>query len=142
MKTQVMEWATWQERSRKHEFQANIAAWGTGAYPDTSSNMWHSKFITAEGGRNYVAYSDKRVDELWDKAITEFDEAKRMAMFAEIQERIYDAQPYTFLWNRPVLWGFNKRIRGVTFSPRGVLGFDPSYLGWWTARGEQAYGAK
>ena len=142
MKTQVIEWATWQERSRKREFQANIAAWGTGAYPDTSSNMWHSKYLQTEGGRNYTGFKNARVDELFDKAITEFDEAKRMAMFAEIQKIIYDEQPYTFLWNRPVLWAFNRRIRGVTFSPRGVLTFDPAYFGWWTAKGEQAYGAK
>jgi peptide/nickel transport system substrate-binding protein len=142
MKTQPMEWATWQERSRKHEFQANIAAWGTGAYPDISENIWHSKYYSVEGGRNYVGYKNPRVDELFEAAVKEFDEAKRMKMFAEIQKLIYEDQPYTFLWNRPTLWGFNRRLRGVVFSPRGVLHFDPSNLAWWTAKGEQAYGAR
>jgi peptide/nickel transport system substrate-binding protein len=142
MKTQPMEWATFQERTRKHEFQASIAAWGTGAYPDTAENIWHSKFYTMEGGRNYVGFKSARVDELFDKAKIEFDHGKRMAMFAEIQEIIYEDQPYTFLWNRPTLWAFNKRIRGVTFSPRGVWHYDPSFMAWWVAKGEQAHGAR
>jgi peptide/nickel transport system substrate-binding protein len=142
MKTQVMEWATYQERTRKHEFQASIAAWGTGSYPDTAENIWHSKNYDQEGGRNYVGFRNARVDELFELAKREFDEAKRMAYFGEIQKIIYDEQPYTFLWNRPILWAFNRRIRGVQFSPRGVWNFDPSHMAWWVARGEQAYGAK
>jgi peptide/nickel transport system substrate-binding protein len=142
LKTQPIEWATYQERTRKHEFQASIAAWGTGAYPDTAENIWHSKYYTVEGGRNYVGFKSARVDELFDLASKEFDESKRMAMFAEMQKIIYDDQPYTFLWNRPILWAFNRRIRGVTFSPRGPWHYDPSQLAWWVAKGEQAYGTR
>ena len=142
MKTQPMEWATFQERTRKHEFQASIAAWGTGAYPDVSSNTWLSKNYSVEGGRNYVGFKSERVDALFELARTEFDHEKRMAHFAEIQELIYEDQPYTFLWNRPTLWAFSRRIRGVTFSPRNVWNFDPSFMAWWVAKAEQAHGAR
>ncbi len=142
MKTQIMEWATFQERTRQHQFQASIAAWGTGTDPDTSWNIWHSSMYAIEGGRNYGGYRNDRVDELFKLGRFEFDEAKRNAHYAEIQKLIYDDQPYIFLWSRPVLWGFNKRIRGVTFSPRGVWNFDPSYLAWWVTKSEQVYGLK
>ena len=142
MKTQSIEWAVYQEKTRKHDFQASIAAWGTGTDPDTNWNLWHTEMIEQEGGRNYSCYSNKRVDALFESARKEFDETKRRDMYREIQKIIYDEQPYTFIWNRPTTWAFNNRIRGVTFSPRGVWNFDPSYMGWWVERSQQAHGMK
>ncbi len=142
MKTQLIEWAVFQEKARKHEFQASMAAWGTGTDPDTSWNIWHTEMIEQEGGRNYACFSNARVDELFRLARREFDEKKRAAMYGEIQKIIYDEQPYTFIWNRPTTWAFNKRIRGVTFSPRGVWNFEPSFMAWWVAKSEQAHGAR
>ena len=142
MKTQQIEWAVYQERNRKHEFQASIANWGTGVDPDLSWNIWHTEMIEQEGGRNYSCYSNKRVDELFQLGRREFDETKRRDYYREIQKIIYDEQPYTFLWNRPTTWAFNKRIRGVVFSPRGVWNFDPSSYAWWVVKSEQAHGSK
>jgi peptide/nickel transport system substrate-binding protein len=142
MDVQTIEWATFQERTRKHQFQASMAAWGTGTDPDTSWNIWHSTMYDIEGGRNYGGYKNARVDELFQLARNDFDENRRMAYYAEMQKIIYDEQPYTFVWNRPVLWAFNKRIRGVTFSPRGVWNFDPSYLGWWVQKQDQMHGMR
>lgn len=137
MKTQVIEWATFQERSRKHEFEASTAAWGTGVDPDLTRNIFGTKAI--DDGRNYGCYSNPRVDELYDKGQKEFDPEKRKLIYREIGKLIYDDQPYTFLWSRPTLWAFNKRIRGVTYSPRGVWNFDPSVLGWWVEKKDQLY---
>ena len=140
LKTQILEWATFQERNRKHEFQASTAAWGTGTDPDTLWNIWHSEEYKA--GRNYGGFKNARVDELFALARHEFDPEKRRTHYQEIQKIVYDEQPYTFLWNTPTLWAFSKRIRGVIYSPRGVWNFDPSFMAWWVPRGEQAYGSK
>ena len=51
MKTQVIEWAAFQERTRKHEFQAQMAGWGTGVDPDLNWNLWHTEMADQEGGR-------------------------------------------------------------------------------------------
>ncbi len=133
MKTRTLEWATFSERNRKHEFQAMTAGWGTGSDPDTSWNIWHSSSYVADGssGRNYGKYSNPRVDALYELARKEFDRVKRGKIYGEIAKLIYDEQPYTFLWHRYILWGINKQIHGVTSSPRGVFGFKPSVLGWW-----------
>jgi peptide/nickel transport system substrate-binding protein len=140
MKTRIIEWATFQERCRKHEFQAMTMAFGTGTDPDTQWNMWHSDQVT--DGRNYVVFKNARVDELLLLGRNEFDHEKRKRYYQEIQKIVYDEQPYTFLWNSPALWGFSKRIRGVTYSPRGVWNFDPSFMAWWVTKSEQAYGTK
>jgi peptide/nickel transport system substrate-binding protein len=142
MKTQMIEWAVFQEKTRKHEFQASIAGWGTGTDPDSSWNIWHSEMIEQEGGRNYSCFSNPRVDELFRLGRREFDETKRRDMYREIQKIVYDEQPYTFLWNRPTTWAFNNRLRGVVFSPRGVWNFDPSFAAWWVTKSEQAHGVR
>ena len=138
MDTQVLEWATFQEKIRKHQFEAQTAAWGTGTDPDSSKNIWKSDQYDPKGefGRNYGKFSNARVDELYDLGMKEFDPAKRAEIYGEIAKLVYEDQPYTFLFNRPSLWAIQKRIHGVTTSPRGVFNFDPSVFGWWVRQGE------
>jgi peptide/nickel transport system substrate-binding protein len=137
MEVQAVEFATWQERARKHEFQGMMGVWGTGVDPDLSKNLWSSKFYDPTGGsgRNYGAYRNARVDELFDAGAREFDKGRRKAVYQEIGRLIYEDQPYTFLWNRAILWAIQGRIRGVQMSPRGVFNFDPADLGWWVPAG-------
>jgi peptide/nickel transport system substrate-binding protein len=129
MKTRSIEWSSFMEKVRKHEFQAEIAAWGTGTDPDTNWNLWRTDQY--DTGRNYGQYSNPRVDELFELGRKEFDFEKRKAIYQEIHKIIYDDQPYIWIFNRPTLAVFNKRIHGVQFSPRGIFGFDPSYSKWW-----------
>ncbi|MCI0651592.1 MAG: ABC transporter substrate-binding protein [Planctomycetes bacterium] len=141
MRTTIMEWATFQERIRKHEFQAQTAAWGTGVDPDTTWNVWHSSSYEKSGetGRNYGGYRNARVDELFLQGRHEFDHKKRQAIYREIAKIIYDEQPYVFMWHRDILWAVHKRIRGVTTSPRGVFNFYPSFAAWWVHMDEKKY---
>lgn len=130
MNTRTIEWATFQQMTRKHEFQSHIAGWGTGTDPDTGWNLWRTEEY--DGGRNYGGYSNPRVDELFAQGRKEFDAEKRKAIYQEIHKLIYDDQPYTFIFNRASTYAINKRIRGVQSGPRGIFNFDPSIRGWWT----------
>jgi peptide/nickel transport system substrate-binding protein len=125
MKTRTLEWATFLEKIRNHEFQAETAAWGTGTDPDTNWNVWRTEEY--EKGRNYVGYSNPRVDELFELGRKEYDFEARRKIYQEIHKLIYDDQPYTWIYNRPTLAAINKRIRGVQLSPRGIYNFDPSF---------------
>jgi peptide/nickel transport system substrate-binding protein len=139
MEIRKMEWSSFLERVRKHEFQAEIAAWGTGTDPDTGWNLWRTEEY--EDGRNYGAYSNPRVDELFQKGREAYDFEERKKIYQEIHKIVYDDQPYTFIYNRPILAVFNKRLRGVQFSPRGIFNFTPSVNGWWVASGQAKYAA-
>lgn len=130
MKTRTIEWATYMEQVQKHEFEACIAAWGTGTDPDTGWNLWRTEEYKT--GRNYGGYSNPRVDELFAMGRKEFDRAKRAKIYQEIHKLIYEDQPYTFIAYRPSLFAINKRIQGVQTSPRGIFDFDPGYTKWWT----------
>ena len=129
MKTRTLEWATFLQTINKHEFQAEMATWGTGTDPDTGWNLWRTEEYGK--GRNYGGYSNVRVDELYELGRQEFDFETRKKIYQEIHELVYGDQPYTWICNAPILSAFNKRIRGVQFSPRGIYGFDPSFGDWW-----------
>jgi peptide/nickel transport system substrate-binding protein len=103
-----------------HKFQASFSGWGTGADPDTTANLW----VTNEG-RNFGEYSNLRVDALFEQARQEFDEEKRMALYGEIHNLLWEDQPYTWLFVRNSFYGFNKRLRGYNFSPRGPFSYGP-----------------
>jgi len=107
---------------RDHKFQAAFAGWGTGADPDTGTNIW----VTGEG-RNYGGYSNPRVDELFKQARHEFDRDKRAALYGEIHNLLWEDQPYTWLYNRNSFYGFSKKLRGYNFSPRGPFHYGPGF---------------
>jgi peptide/nickel transport system substrate-binding protein len=101
-------------------FQAELGGWGAGADPDTSANI----YMTGEE-RNYGHYSNPKVDELFIKARHEFAGDKRMALYGEIHNLLWEDQPYTWLFYRNSFYAFNKKLRGYNFSPRGPFHFSP-----------------
>ena len=118
-----MEFSVLQERNRTHKFQAVFAGWGTGTDPDTSENLWTTKAI--DNGRNYVQYTNPEIDQLFEDGKRELDPEKRLLIYARIHEVLYEDQPYTWLFFRNAYFGFNKRLRGYNFSPRGPYNYGP-----------------
>ena len=57
----------------------------------------------------------------------EFDQEKRADIYREIANLLYEDQPYTWLYHRSSFYGFNKKLRGYNFSPRGPLSFSPGF---------------
>ena len=100
-----------------------FAGWGTGAAPDTSENLWTTKAIDA--GRNYVCYSITEIDALFEQGKRELDPEKRAKVYQQIHLKLWDDQPYTWLYFRNGYFGFNKSLRGYNFSPRGPYGYGP-----------------
>ncbi len=130
--TQVRENATHLQSLIQHEFQAHVGTYQVFAYPDIWRNHFHTDAITQ--GRNFHSYSSEAVDGLFDSSAMELDREKRAALLRQMQKTIFDDQAVLFLWNYSTTWGFNRRMRGVTTSPSGVLGFRPGPRGWWVER--------
>ncbi len=124
-----MEFTVLQEKSRKHEFHAMFAGWGTGTDPDTSVNIWGTGRM-----RNYGNYSNAKVDALFEQGSKEFDREKRRKIYDEIHKILYEDQPYTWLYFRNAFYGFNKELRGYNFSPRGPYSYGPGFSSIWKAK--------
>ena len=118
-----------QEKTLQGHFHAYFSGWGTGAYPDTNENIWRTG-----AGRNYLRYSNPEVDRLFDEAMQELEDERREKIFAKIDMILYEDQPYTWLFFRNSFYGFNKRLRGYNFSPRGPYSYSPGFSSIWMPR--------
>jgi peptide/nickel transport system substrate-binding protein len=130
MNTRLMEWGAYLDKLRQHEFHAQLGSWDPGVDPDWEGSVWRTDGYQA--GRNYGGYTNPRVDQLYQLGRREFDDAARVAIYQQIHQLTYQDQPYTWIYQAPILSAFNKRIHGVQFGGRGIFGFYPSFYQWWT----------
>ena len=124
---QPLEAAVFQERVFKKNYEAEMAGWGTGTDPSLEKNI----FGTGEG-RNSGSYSNPEVDRLLQEGMTEFDRDKQAEIYGRVHSLIFEDQPYLFLYNLDSLYGFNKKLRGYRFSPRGPFGYSPGIGAVWS----------
>jgi peptide/nickel transport system substrate-binding protein len=110
------------DSQQNRRFDAAMGGWGAGTDPDQTSNL----YATGES-RNYANYSNKHIDELFQQGRREFDRDKRAAIYGEIANTLWEDQPYTWLFYRNAFYGFNKKVRGYNFSPRGPYEFSPGF---------------
>jgi peptide/nickel transport system substrate-binding protein len=123
------EFTVLQQYNLDHNFDATVGAWGTGTDPSTLNNI----FETGQE-RNYGQYSNPEVDRLFAAGKVEFDRGKRAEIYGKIHMLLWEDQPYMWLFWRNAFYGFNKRLRGYSFSPRGPYGVFPGFLGIWVPR--------
>ena len=129
------EFTVLQADAKKHNFDAMCAGWGSGADPDDSDNLWTTKALNT-GGRNYVQYSNPKVDKLFEDGKREFDRAKRAEIYRKIALILWEDQPYTWLYYRSSMYAFNKNLRGYMYSPRGPFHYSPGIGSIWKAKGQ------
>lgn len=132
---QKIEWSVFLENLKSNKFEAYIGAWVNDPTPSDLYQIWHSTQIDNKGS-NYAAFNNPRADKLIEDIRTEFDEAKRMAYYKELQQIIGDEQPYTFLWVLKYPTAYNKRLQGVEFYT-----VRPGYVlnNWWAPTPMQKY---
>jgi peptide/nickel transport system substrate-binding protein len=131
MELDPIEWATFQERVHKRNFDACMLAWVT-SYIVDGYPLWHSSQI--EKGRNYPGLARDDLDTLLEDYRVEFDKDKRIAMSHKVHSILHEEQPYLFLYARPGLVAMDKRIHGVI---EHTGGFDAE--DWWIPTAEQKY---
>lgn len=106
---QSMEWNAFLDDVDNRRFDAIILGWTATPYPNPKQ-IWHSS-SEANQGSNFIGYSNKKVDDLIDKANAEHDLDKRAEIMKEINRLLYADQPYLFLLEpRSMLAGLNKKV--------------------------------
>jgi ABC-type dipeptide transport system, periplasmic component len=91
---------------------AFVLGWGSPFDADTHTfRLFHSSGIN--GGDNYEAYSNPKVDELLDKARTTTDENERKKLYVEFQKELSENPAFNFAVYLKALFGVNKRVSGV-----------------------------
>jgi peptide/nickel transport system substrate-binding protein len=126
----AMEWNAFIEESYKKKFDARIAAWQTDfTFPPSMKSLWHSETVGKENSFNIISYQNKEVDMLIDKGARMLDQNEAKIVWDRMQEILYEDQPYTFLFTRKMIYGANKRVRGV--ENIDVRGTYKTLEDWW-----------
>lgn len=108
---------TFFERLRKKDYEAALSGWSAGLFVDPTV-IWHSG---PEYEFNFVTYKNERVDELIEAGLREPDPAKSGPMWQEMQQLIYDDQPYAFLYWMDEIVGVHERFEDPKIDVQGAL---------------------
>jgi len=131
----ILEWAVFlNEFVQKGQFEAILLGWGLSRDPDCY-DIWHSS-KTKPGEFNFIGYSNLEVDSLMEQGRRTFNRDERARIYHKIHERLYDEQPYLFLYVADSLPVVHKRFRGVKKAPIGI-GYN--FIDWHVPKTEQRY---
>lgn len=133
VKLRTIEWAAFvNEFINKGRFDATILGWTIPMDPDIY-DVWHSS-KTKPGELNFIAFKNREVDDLLEKARGTFDIRERKRCYDRIQDILAEEQPYTFLYVPDALPIINARFRGIEPAP---LGISHNFIKWYVPKEEQ-----
>ena len=75
-------------------------------------------------GANRTGYSNPRVDALLKDGRAATDPAKQKEIYGEIQDIVWNEQPFLFLWYQTQALGVANRVQGLAVQPNETLVFD------------------
>lgn len=109
---------TFFDRLRKKDFEAALGGWSAALFVDPSS-MWgrDSEF-------NFTSYRNPRAAELIDQGLAATEPAEATARWRELQQVIYEDQPYAFLYWMDEIVAVHGRFQDTSvniLSPYGHL---------------------
>ncbi|MBA4536457.1 peptide-binding protein [Bacillus aquiflavi] len=99
-------------------FDAIVLGWSLGLDPDPSG-IFHTKWI--EAGNNFIAYSNPDLDKLMEEQLKELDKEKRKKMLGEIQQKLAEDQPYSFLYYPMEYRAMPANLHGYEFHAKKQL---------------------
>ena len=96
---------------RKRDYDAAVAGWSAGLFVDPSE-MW---MCDGDERRefNFAGYCNPEVDELIRKGLATPDPVEAAPIWKEMQTKIYEDQPYVFLWWMDEIVGIHERFENV-----------------------------
>lgn len=112
------EWVSPYEFSRRvdaRDFDATFSTWWMG-YDPSPRYMWHSDASAEPGEGNLVGFSDPELDELLDAHARSVSPDEQRELLRQIQQRIHDAQPYSFWFSPEMTAIWRRSLRDVSVS--------------------------
>jgi ABC-type transport system substrate-binding protein len=118
-----LDFAAWRERQRQREFDGTPMGWYPPLEPDPAQ-LWHSSggALGAESS-NYTGLQDAEVDALIERIHAERDAAARAQLWHQLHRRLYDLQPFLFLYNVPTRFAMSRELFGFQ-----AVKIEPGYV--------------
>lgn len=109
-------WEDYLARLRKGDYDLAIGAWVSDPNEDSYRQIWHSS--NWGDGSNFGGFEDPEIDGLIDAYDRSLEMSERKVLARIIQARIYDAQPYVFLWSRDQNLVLKKGLKAKVYPMR------------------------
>ena len=105
----AMEWSVYLDDVRDHKFDAMLAGWGSSAAYSNPMQLWHTSSWVNKGS-NFCGFGDAYSDALIDEANKTLDYETHRNALLKLQAKIYEDQPYVFLWITKRKFAVHKRF--------------------------------
>ncbi len=112
-----MEFSTAVKAYRGRDYDLAYFLWSKLPGPQDMKQLWHTSSDIPNGG-NRTGFGDSSSDALIDSISTTLDEETRKDLYLRIQKRIYDDQPYVFLYAPLERIVINKKFKASTSALR------------------------
>lgn len=119
-----LDWKVMLERLKKHTLDAWIGGWVYDSDEQDLFSLFHSSQIL-NSGYNWTSYSNPKADSIMEAIVHEWDKEKRYNLHREIQEILYEDQPYTLLFANSARIAYNNRLTNEKW-----YGQRPCYQVW------------
>ena len=104
-----MDFTLFYKNAQDHKFDAMLGAWGGSAGYSDPMQLWHTE-AWATKGSNFTGFGDAQSDSLIKLANTSLDKDDFIAATRALQKKIYDDQPYVFMYSYKRKIAIHKRF--------------------------------
>jgi peptide/nickel transport system substrate-binding protein len=91
----------------------------SGVRPDPDLALGYR--VGTNGSGNYAAWTDPAVDAALEDGRSTYDPAKRQAAYETVQQKMFDAAYYGFIWRRPGTFAMTSALRGFQTPLQGYF---------------------
>ncbi len=98
---------------RERKFEAALAGWSAGLFVDPT-DVWHCDSPEKRSEFNFTSYCNPEVDALIDRGLATPNPKDAAPIWKELQAKIYEDQPYLFLWWMDEIVGVHERFENVS----------------------------
>jgi len=121
-KITLVDYTVLYKKAADHDFDMLLLAWGGSSFPDDHTQIWHTS-SWLNNGSNFTGFGSTESDSLIELSITALDLKKRIELENQIQQIIYEEQPYIFLLN-----GSRKVVLHKRFNNANMYSEKPGVL--------------
>ncbi len=122
----------------QRQFEMVLAAWGSSIFPNPEVE-WHSRLADVNDTNNITGFKDPRMDKIFDKYRTAFNQPDRVVMLRELDGIMTEQYHYVLAWyppaQRTVFWNKFGQPAGILtrtgrYETNVNLGPGPEQM-WW-----------
>jgi peptide/nickel transport system substrate-binding protein len=135
LKLERMEWVQMIARLNDWNFEMTTMGWSLDV-DDDPYQIWSSDQAKQKKSSNFVGYSNPAADKLMAAARLEYDDAKRAAIYRQLQKVVHDDYPVCFMFNpREIMLRANRFQDVKIFAPLPCYDITT----WWVPKDQQRY---